>query len=64
MLDITSAGWRAQAAYLYALGLDDGSLAWEYLRRNHDYRALCRQAEHGDLKQGASHWGLRFRRGP
>ena len=30
--------WRASAAYLYVLPLDGPSLAWEYLRRNPDYR--------------------------
>src|SRR5437868_2064966 len=30
--------WQAGAAYLYVLLLDGASLAWEYLRRNPDYR--------------------------
>src|SRR5450631_884824 len=30
--------WRASAAYVYVLLLDGPSLAWEYLRRNPDYR--------------------------
>src|SRR3984893_18531209 len=34
----TNDAWRASAAYLYVLGLDGASLAWEYLRRNPDYR--------------------------
>jgi len=32
------AAWRATAAYLYVLQLDGPSLAWEYVRRNVDYR--------------------------
>ena len=28
----TDCAWRASAAYLYVLGLDGASLAWEYLR--------------------------------
>ncbi|HEV2039258.1 MAG TPA: DUF6499 domain-containing protein, partial [Casimicrobiaceae bacterium] len=34
----TDCAWRASAAYLYVLRLDGASLAWEYLRRNLDYR--------------------------
>jgi hypothetical protein len=34
----TNDAWRASAAYLYVLRLDGASLAWEYLRRNPDYR--------------------------
>lgn len=34
----TNYAWRASAAYLYVLLLDGPSLAWEYLRRNPDYR--------------------------
>jgi hypothetical protein len=34
----TDCAWRASAAYLYVLRLDGASLAWEYLRRNPDYR--------------------------
>jgi hypothetical protein len=34
----TDCAWRASAAYLYVLGLDGASLAWEYLRRNPDYQ--------------------------
>ncbi len=30
--------WKATAAYLYILRLDRYALAWEYLRRNPDYR--------------------------
>lgn len=30
--------WYPTAAYLYTLHLDGPALAWEYLRRNPDYR--------------------------
>ncbi len=30
--------WHPTAAYLYVLHLDGPALAWEYLRRNPDYR--------------------------
>lgn len=45
--------WRAMAAYLYVLGLDDLGIAWECLRRNPAYRDA--------FAQGASDpaaWGL------
>jgi len=64
VLDPVSGGWKAAAAYLYALRLNGSALAWEYLRRNPEYRVSWEQADHADLKQGALHWGLRFRRGP
>jgi hypothetical protein len=37
--DSSRDAWRACAAYLYILGLDAPALAWEYLRRNAEYRA-------------------------
>jgi hypothetical protein len=47
--------WRASAAYLYVLTLDDISLAWEYLRRNPEYaidwQSVGQRAE-------ANRWGL------
>jgi len=36
---MTSQGaWRLPAAYRYALDLDDHGFAWEFLRRNPDFR--------------------------
>src|SRR6185437_8490474 len=66
MLDPTPAGWKAAAAYLYVLRLDGSALAWEYLRRNHEYREFWRQAGHANPNpnQGSMHWGLRFHGGP
>src|SRR3546814_15236780 len=48
--------WRATAAYLYVLQLDEAALAWEYLRRHPAYR---RGWHHGpsDWTQ-AEPWGL------
>jgi len=62
MLDPTPAGWKAAAAYLYVLRLDGAALAWEYLRRNHEYRESWRQPNHTSPQQGSQHWGLRFHR--
>jgi hypothetical protein len=38
MADPSSEPWYPTAAYLYVLHLDGPALAWEYLRRNPDYR--------------------------
>jgi hypothetical protein len=49
--------WRPMAAYLYVLHLDGAALAWEYLRRNPNYRRdwLRRhQRQHATVR-----WGLR-----
>ncbi|GAC1627221.1 MAG: hypothetical protein NVS9B10_15960 [Nevskia sp.] len=37
-MDERSTCWHPPAAYLYTLHLDGPALAWEYLRRNSDYR--------------------------
>lgn len=48
--------WRPSAAYLYVLHLDGPALAWEYLRRNPDYRRdwLRRRRP----QDAAQRWGL------
>lgn len=55
-----STDWHPTAAYLYALHLDGPSLAWEYLRRNPDYRdawkGYLRRPANADPKL----WGLRL----
>ncbi|WP_228490474.1 transcriptional regulator domain-containing protein, partial [Pseudomonas aeruginosa] len=38
MADHDAEQWYPTAAYLYVLQLDDLALAWEYLRRNPEYR--------------------------
>ena len=35
---VTTCSWQTTAAYVYVLLLEGASLAWEYLRRNPDYR--------------------------
>jgi len=53
--------WYPTAAYLYVLHLDGPALAWEYLRRNPDYRRdWLRRRRRPD----AAHWGLRFLENP
>lgn len=55
--------WRSKAAYQYAEALELSGLAWEFLRRNPDYRAAFEagapQAERG-TSDPARRWGLRF----
>lgn len=55
---VSAGAWRAGAGYLYTLDLDPSGLAWEYLRRNAQYRTdwAC-----GAARVGPERWGLRFR---
>lgn len=57
---VAGAAWHPVAAYLYVLHLDGPSLAWEYLRRNPEYR----QDWHRRRSQQARHWGLRLLEDP
>lgn len=54
--------WYPTAAYLYTLHLDGPALAWEYLRRNPDYRLdWLRRRRRPDAAQ---RWGLRLLEDP
>ncbi|CAM5508236.1 DUF2285 domain-containing protein [Eoetvoesiella caeni] len=54
--------WHPPAAYLYILHLDGPTLAWEYLRRNPDYRLdWLRRHRHPDA---GHHWGLHLLEAP
>ncbi|MDB6430133.1 DUF2285 domain-containing protein [Pseudomonas aeruginosa] len=54
--------WYPTAAYLYTLHLDGPALAWEYLRRNPDYRRdWLRRRRRSDA---AHRWGLRLLEDP
>ncbi len=54
--------WHPSAAYLYVLHLDGPALAWEYLRRDPDYRRdWLRRRRHPDAAQ---RWGLRLLEDP
>jgi hypothetical protein len=37
-MTVVTTPWYASAAYLYVLALSNVNLAWEYLRRNSEYR--------------------------
>jgi Family of unknown function (DUF6499) len=55
--------WRSRAAYEYAKDMELQSLAWEFLRRNPDYRAAyAAAAANADSGSDgpAKRWGLRF----
>lgn len=60
--EASSDHWHPSAAYLYALHLDAPALAWEYLRRDPDYRRDWLR-HRGDPK-AAQHWGLRLLEDP
>ena len=55
--------WWSQDAYQYADTMEPAGLAWEFLRRNPDYRTTydtaSAQADHG-TDGPARRWGLRF----
>lgn len=58
--------WRDSVPYLRAKDLPAADLAWEFLRRNAEYRrayasAMRASADAADLM--AQRWGLRFRGG-
>src|SRR3546814_12813204 len=62
--------WRSGAAYDYIDQLNTSDLAWEFLRRNREYReSYYELARRGRLngeqaRSFAEHWGLSFRFGP
>jgi hypothetical protein len=58
--------WHPAAAYLYVLHLDGPALAWEYLRRNPDYRLdWHQQLDRRTLEADAApRWGLRLLEDP
>ena len=61
-----SIDWRFPAAYRHAKHIPAAGFAWEYLRRNDEYRRDCRTialtagAAARDLEEFAHRWGLRF----
>ncbi|WP_298954026.1 DUF6499 domain-containing protein [uncultured Methylobacterium sp.] len=59
--------WRSEAAYDYVDTLSPGDLAWEFLRRNTEYRRSYDEfLQAGEIteeltREFTSRWGLRFR---
>jgi len=56
--------WRASSAYLYILQLDGPALAWEYLRRNPDYRYQWQSGELEAHSEFVTQWGCRVAEDP
>jgi hypothetical protein len=59
--------WHPAAAYLYVLHLDGPALAWEYLRRNPNYRFDWHRrllGRHRPYAEPAGRWGLRLLEDP
>ena len=62
--------WRAPAAYGHAQSIPAAGFAWEYLRRDDEYRRdfhrMKRKSRHDTeaLPAFSNRWGLRFRGGP
>lgn len=61
--DQPGATWAVSAAYLYTVDLDGPALAWEYLRRNSQYRTE-HAASTRRRSAWAEGWGLRCCRRP
>ena len=63
MADSSAVHWHPSAAYLYVLHLDGPALAWEYLRRNPEYRRVWQR--HRRRPQYEAHrWCLRLLEDP
>ncbi|WP_455189887.1 transcriptional regulator domain-containing protein [Foliimonas ilicis] len=62
--------WRTSSAYDYVDSLNTSDLAWEFLRRNPDYRREFTQLQNGEQADAdkilalLEHWGLSFRYRP
>ncbi len=63
MADSSVVHWHPSAAYLYVLHLDGPALAWEYLRRNPEYRFAWQHHWHYP-QHDAQRWGLRLLEDP
>jgi hypothetical protein len=62
-MDERSTCWHPPAAYLYTLHLDGPALAWEYLRRNSEYRQDWRRHRHRICRPNTAasrRWDLRL----
>lgn len=63
MAESSAVHWHPSAAYLYVLHLDGPALAWEYLRRNPEYRFAWQNHRHRPQHE-AERWGLRLLEDP
>lgn len=61
-----SIDWRSPAAYKFAKSIPAAGFAWEYLRRDEEYRrefqaiTASREPEPEQLEAFVQRWGLRF----
>lgn len=61
-----SIDWRTPAAYRHTTNLPAAGFAWEYLRRNNDYRqeyralAASQQPAGRHVEAFVERWGVRF----
>jgi hypothetical protein len=58
IIEAESKRWQAPAAYLYILRLNEPQIAWEYLRRNSDYRADWDRRHDNDTSDPISRWHI------
>ncbi len=62
-----SIDWRVPEEYRYTAKIPAAGFAWEYLRRNDEYRhdfdtlTATKQPARQELEMFARRWGLRFR---
>lgn len=59
-MDINITDWRDPVSYNYLFKLYADDLAWEFLRRNDDYRQACKNTHQKDEDIIARLWGLVF----
>ncbi|WP_137387916.1 transcriptional regulator domain-containing protein [Rhodoligotrophos defluvii] len=58
--------WRVPAAYVHTKTIPAAGFAWEYLRRNDDYRqdfqilVRAKRPKASELEAFVRRWGLRF----
>ena len=63
---LLSIDWRSPAAYRHAKHIPAAGFAWEYLRRNDEYRhdfqtiALTGGPDSAEVEAFRHRWGLRF----
>ncbi|MGN8119255.1 transcriptional regulator domain-containing protein [Labrys sp. 22185] len=56
-------GWRSSVAYRHMDGVSAASFAWQYVRRDEEYRRDFQNLKHSaasQLEAFSQRWGLRF----
>jgi hypothetical protein len=52
--------WQSREAFEYSESLDGPLLAWEYLRRNPDYRNAWHGRDPTEVNTSGGDWGLLY----